>query len=191
MALSLAACSHARDAKRDDAKEDGGGKAKGKPAPKEGAKESPKAAGRRTTTPDRNAKKSDPRAPKLEGPAEPMTTSKTTRKMFKTEGLKKLQETLAKQLVAIGKKNDQVANEKKDAVEKEKEEQKVPLADLDGVDMTGDLDARTQEGLRAFQRSEQLPETGLPDYETLRRLHISPDELYHHEPPAKREGIVQ
>lgn len=186
VALSLAACSHGRDAKREEPK---------KAERSEAKKPAPRAAGRRSPAPasasDRNAKKSDPRAPTLDGPAEPMTTSKTTRKMFKPEGLKKLQEKLSSLLGSIEKKNEKAASEKKSAVEEEKEEQKVPLAELDGVDKSGELDARTQEGLRAFQRSEKLPETGLPDYETLRRLHLSPDELYQHEPPAKREGIVE
>jgi hypothetical protein len=181
LVMGLVACSHANDAKRDDTK-----------APEK--KAAPKVQARRDTprdAPNRNAKKSDPRAPKLDGPAEPMTTSKTTKEMFKPAGLMRLQQVLQQRLVDTGEKNDEVAHEKKDPVEKKKEELKVPLAKVEGVDQSGELDARTQEALRAFQRAEKLPETGLPDYETLRRLGIKPDELYHHEPPAKREGVVE
>ncbi|MBL8951978.1 MAG: peptidoglycan-binding protein [Myxococcaceae bacterium] len=120
-----------------------------------------------------------------------MTTSKTTREMFKPAGMMRLQQALQARLVDIGDKNERVAHEKKDSVEREKEEMKVPLAQVGAVDQSGELDARTQEALRAFQRAEKLPETGLPDYETLRRLGIRPDELYHYEPPAKREGVVE
>jgi hypothetical protein len=43
---------------------------------------------------------------------------------------------------------------------------------------TGQLDAQTQLALRLFQEREGLVATGLPDYETLRRLDLSPDEVF-------------
>ena len=177
LVMCLVACSHAKDSKRDDSAE-------------KGARSGKAAAGRKTPDRDEGSdrKKVDPRAPKVNGPAEPMTTSKSTKKMFKPEGLKKLQQALDGKLGDIEKKKEQV-EKKKDEVEEEKAKLKVPLADLDGVDQTGELDARTQEALRAFQRAEKLPETGLPDYESLRRLGLKPDEVYHHEPPAERGAV--
>ncbi len=88
---------------------------------------------------------------------ETITTSKTTKKMFKTEGIKKLQRALA--------------------------------AHAPEVKETGLLDAPTQEALRAFQQSQKLPETGLPDFESLRRNGVRPEEFYEHEPPAAKTGV--
>lgn len=88
---------------------------------------------------------------------ETLATSKTTRQMFKPEGLKKLQVALS------AKAND--------------------------VDESGQLDSATQESLRVYQKKEGLPATGLPDYETLRRLGLKPEEVFHREPPAERVGV--
>jgi len=88
---------------------------------------------------------------------EAMTTSSTTKAMFKTEGLKKLQAALAKRSFA--------------------------------VTSTGQLDIQTQEGLRKFQQGQSLPDTGLPDYESIRRLGLKPQEVYEPEPPAERKGV--
>ena len=88
---------------------------------------------------------------------ETLATSKTTKQMFKPEGLKKLQTALAS----------------KDAKE----------------DENGQLDSQTQEALRAYQKKQGLPATGLPDYETLRRLGLKPDEVFHREPPGERVGV--
>jgi len=79
-------------------------------------------------------------------------TSKTTKEMFKTEGLKQLQSKL-------------------------------------DVKETGRLDSLTQHALRNYQKKEGLAQTGLPDYEVIRRLGIKPDDLYHHKPPAERVGV--
>jgi hypothetical protein len=43
---------------------------------------------------------------------------------------------------------------------------------------TGRLDAQTQIALRAYQEREGLAVTGLPDYQTLRRLDVPPDEVF-------------
>lgn len=175
--MALAACSHGKDAKREE---------KGERSAKSGAK----AAGRKT--PERDEGKSTQKAPRIDGKAEPMTTSKTTKKMFKPAGLKKLQAALNDRLDDIAKKNEQVAKgNQKDEVIAEKQQFKVPLAKIEEVEETGQLDATTQEALRAFQRSEQLPETGLLDYESLRRLGIKPDEIFHHETPAERGAVNQ
>lgn len=43
---------------------------------------------------------------------------------------------------------------------------------------SGELDEATSAGLRKFQRSQGLAETGAPDRETLRRLGVDPAEIY-------------
>ena len=88
---------------------------------------------------------------------EAIETSKTTKQMFKPEGLKKLQ-------VALSAKS------------------------ID-VDENGHLTSATQESILAFQKKQGLPATGLPDYETLRRLGVKPDDVYHREPPSERAGV--
>lgn len=47
-----------------------------------------------------------------------------------------------------------------------------------GVAATGVLDAATENALEQFQASEDLPPTGLPDHETLRRLEIDPARVF-------------
>jgi peptidoglycan hydrolase-like protein with peptidoglycan-binding domain len=42
----------------------------------------------------------------------------------------------------------------------------------------GELDAPTSAALRRFQEDEGLAETGFPDRETLRRLHVDPEKAY-------------
>lgn len=43
---------------------------------------------------------------------------------------------------------------------------------------TDELDAATRTALRKYQRSEDLPETGFPDRETVRRLGLDPDRIF-------------
>jgi peptidoglycan hydrolase-like protein with peptidoglycan-binding domain len=42
----------------------------------------------------------------------------------------------------------------------------------------GQLDEETQAGLRAFQRQEHIAATGMPDFDTLRRLGLDPKKIY-------------
>ena len=46
----------------------------------------------------------------------------------------------------------------------------------------GQLDGDTQQALRAFQKSEGLPTTGLPSYETVDHLGLSLDAIFHTTP---------
>jgi hypothetical protein len=43
---------------------------------------------------------------------------------------------------------------------------------------TGELDDQTQAALKAFQKKQNQPQTGLPDYDTLRRLGLDPKKIY-------------
>lgn len=43
---------------------------------------------------------------------------------------------------------------------------------------SGELDGATRAALRRFQREANLPETGVPDRETARRLGLSPDDVF-------------
>jgi peptidoglycan hydrolase-like protein with peptidoglycan-binding domain len=44
--------------------------------------------------------------------------------------------------------------------------------------MSGQLDEETQAALRKFQAKEKMAKTGMPDYDTLRRLGLDPKEIY-------------
>src|SRR5262249_33628501 len=46
------------------------------------------------------------------------------------------------------------------------------------VEASGQLDDATQVALRHFQRRQGQPGTGMPDYDTLRRLGLDPQEIY-------------
>jgi hypothetical protein len=52
-----------------------------------------------------------------------------------------------------------------------------------GQHESGTLDPPTEEALRRLQHDEDLPETGLPDHETVRKLGLDPDQVF-----AKRRG---
>ncbi len=39
-------------------------------------------------------------------------------------------------------------------------------------------DAATREGIRRFQRAQDLPATGVPDAETVKRLGLDPDKTF-------------
>ncbi|MCA1665198.1 MAG: peptidoglycan-binding protein [Myxococcales bacterium] len=43
---------------------------------------------------------------------------------------------------------------------------------------SGQLDQQTEAALRQFQKHEQMASTGLPDFDTLRRLGLDPKKLY-------------
>ncbi len=43
---------------------------------------------------------------------------------------------------------------------------------------SGQLDEQTQAALRKFQKHEQMAATGLPDYDSLRRLGLNPKSVY-------------
>jgi peptidoglycan hydrolase-like protein with peptidoglycan-binding domain len=43
---------------------------------------------------------------------------------------------------------------------------------------TGELDDKTQAALKAFQKKNDQPATGLPDFDTLRRLGLDPKDIY-------------
>jgi peptidoglycan hydrolase-like protein with peptidoglycan-binding domain len=43
---------------------------------------------------------------------------------------------------------------------------------------SGKLDEETQAALRKFQKSEHIAATGLPDFDTLRRLGLDPKKIY-------------
>jgi hypothetical protein len=45
-------------------------------------------------------------------------------------------------------------------------------------------DAAMREGLKRFQRAKDLPATGVPDHETVKRLGLDPDQTF-------RQGIVK
>lgn len=49
---------------------------------------------------------------------------------------------------------------------------------LDGQQTDGQLDPKTREALRKFQKHEGLPPTGLPSYETVRHLHLDLDSIF-------------
>ena len=143
------------------------------PEKKTGGGEKQKVTGK-VSRADREAKASDN--------PEPLTLSKTTRDMFKPDGLKKMQQALSKKMSAL---------EKGGEIEGEPEsgggsgDDRPPAK----VKETGKLDADTQAALRAFQKSEKMPETGLPDYETLRRLGVKPSEVFEHLPTSERKGV--
>lgn len=146
LGLATASCIHTRETKsQEEAKADGKTEAKN-----DDAKKDPEAK--------KDAKAADgPARPKAPVRSETIETSRTTKQMFKPEGLKKLQVALA--------------------------------AKSTGVDENGQLDAKTQESLRAYQKDKGLPATGLPDYETLRKLGLKPDDVFQKDTPGERNGV--
>jgi hypothetical protein len=59
--------------------------------------------------------------------------------------------------------------------------------------LSGQLDPDTREALRRYQKSEGLPPTGLPSYETVRHLGLSLDAVFHttphpNDPTARPSG---
>ncbi len=141
LGLATASCLHTRETKSQEEAKAGG---------KTEAKKDPEAK--------KDAKAADgPARPKAPVRSETIETSRTTKQMFKPEGLKKLQVALA--------------------------------AKSTGVDENGQLDAKTQESLRAYQKDKGLPATGLPDYETLRKLGLKPDDVFQKDTPGERNGV--
>lgn len=58
---------------------------------------------------------------------------------------------------------------------------------------TGQLDASTRAALRKFQKEEGIPPTGLPSYETIRRLRLDLGSIFHtvarpRQPPPRAPG---
>lgn len=51
-----------------------------------------------------------------------------------------------------------------------------------GIAANGVLEGPTETQLQAFQKKEHLPETGLPDQETLRKLGLNPEDIYRSNP---------
>ncbi len=49
---------------------------------------------------------------------------------------------------------------------------------LGEAEANGQLDPKTREALRKFQKHEGLPPTGLPSYETVRHLHLELDSIF-------------
>ena len=54
--------------------------------------------------------------------------------------------------------------------------------------INGQLDGDTRQALRKFQKSEGLPATGLPSYETVERLGLKLDEIFHTTPRPRASG---
>lgn len=143
--------------------------------------------------------------------AETMETSATTQAMFKPDGIRKLQAALDEAVRDIdqeppkkrsppelrrGKAGDDEAgrDEPRDDAQRREEEEQAERTGARGgritfVKETGRFDARTQLALQLYQKAEGLPETGLPDYETLRRLGLDPREILYHDVPAERLGV--
>jgi hypothetical protein len=140
--------------------------------------------------------------------AETMETSATTRQMFKPGGIARLQAALDD---AVRELDDPQASEgqkhqghpaleleprdrsRASKTQDEEEEQRVE-ADAQAkkvtvVKETGRFDSPTQLALLRYQKSAGLPATGLPDYETLRRLGLDPREILFHDVPAERHGV--
>ncbi|HEY2748849.1 MAG TPA: peptidoglycan-binding domain-containing protein [Polyangia bacterium] len=46
------------------------------------------------------------------------------------------------------------------------------------VSSSGQLDEQTQAALRRFQGKEQMAKTGMPDFDTLRKLGLDPKQIY-------------
>jgi peptidoglycan hydrolase-like protein with peptidoglycan-binding domain len=49
---------------------------------------------------------------------------------------------------------------------------------LDHQDVSGKLDGKTRQALRRFQQSSDLPATGVPDQETVRKLGLDPEQTF-------------
>lgn len=118
---------------------------------------------------------------------EPLETSSTTEQMFKPEGIRKLQEQLQNKMKAYADAQPTDKEGKEKAAEKREKDPDAAPPEPIQVDENGKLDARTQAALRAFQKEQKLPETGLPDYATLKKLGIKPDELFEKMPSAQKE----
>ncbi|MGV3619539.1 MAG: peptidoglycan-binding domain-containing protein [Archangium sp.] len=117
--------------------------------------------------------------PKTKPSLETFGVSETTKDMFKREGMARLQQKLNNKLSTV---KEELAEGAADAggntLKNKPPEEKLVI--------TAMLDEKTQRALGAFQKAENLPETGMPDYETLDRLGMKPSDLFHHRPPANR-----
>lgn len=103
--------------------------------------------------------------------------SESTKNMFKRQGVARVQKELNARIPEIMKTLEEDPH---DGGSAQKNTPPETLA------LTGTLDQNTQRALGAFQKSQGLPETGAPDYETLDRLGFEPSDVFHHRPPANR-----
>ncbi len=121
--------------------------------------------------------------PKTAPSLETFGVSETTKEMFKREGLALLQQRLNQRLSKVKEKlDDGMADAGGSALKNEPP---------DELEITAMLDEETQRALGAFQKSERLPETGMPDYETLARLGFKPSDVFFRRPPANRGRSAQ
>ena len=117
--------------------------------------------------------------PRTRPSLETFGTSETTKDMFKREGLARLQQKLNGELAAVTRELEAgAADAGGNTLKNKPPEEKLPI--------TAMLDEPTQRALGAFQKAEALPETGMPDYETLARLGLDPSDVFHHRPPSNR-----
>jgi peptidoglycan hydrolase-like protein with peptidoglycan-binding domain len=182
LALCLAACAHQKDEL--NKKEKASVKAEATKSGVQREKEFTKAERELQADEKKRAGARDDKKVSL---PEPMETSSTTEQMFKPEGVRKLQESLQNKMKAYADAQPTDKEGKEKAAEKrERDPEKAPPEPVQ-VDENGKLDARTQAALRAFQKEQKLPETGLPDYATLKKLGIKPEELFEKMPTAQAE----
>jgi hypothetical protein len=130
---------------------------------------------------------------------ETMETSATTKQMFKPGGIAMLQAALdeavrdldepeapkkkGRPALTLEPRDRTGADEDEDAREDEQGKKTTVVKE------TGRFDQPTQLALLRYQKSEGLPATGLPDYETLRRLGLDPKDILFHDVPAERHGV--
>jgi peptidoglycan hydrolase-like protein with peptidoglycan-binding domain len=81
----------------------------------------------------------------------------------------------------------------RDGAEKRIQERLQARGLLRAEQCTGQLDADTRRALRTFQKSQGLPTTGLPSYETVDHLGLDLDAIFHstprpHDPTAATDG---
>ena len=70
------------------------------------------------------------------------------------------------------------AGQLEDGAVKKIQDRLVALDFLGADQASGELDGRTSEGLRKFQKSRDLAATGTPDQETVRRLGLDPKQIF-------------
>lgn len=116
--------------------------------------------------------------PKVSESLETFGISATTKDMFKRQGVARLQQRLNAKLPGVATKLEEGLPDAGGSAPKN--------TPPDELELNGTLDEKTQRALGAFQKTEGLPETGMPDYETLARLGFEPSDVFHHRPPANR-----
>ena len=106
-------------------------------------------------------------------------TSSTTEQIFKKEGLEALQKKLNAEVKGLGETLDGGLEDAGGSRPKNTAPEE--------VDITGELDVKTQRALGAWQKVHGLPETGLPDYLTLEKLGLEPSDVFVRRPPGNRK----